>query len=280
MSGNSSTLSKRIIWVIACIAAAYFAVPVILLRFSLDRFLFPEVNGGATHEDRLIDVPVAADRSILIRQYGNARACVIFFPGQHGGISTYERTLFPAFRQAGAAVYALSYPGQDGAQGHNHRGTILKDVAVAIAAISREGSCYPDNAVFAGRSQGATVAVYAAQAIRPKGLLLDGVGLTLTDAIRAAMQRHTLMRPWIVLPLRRLVGANFPIIPIIRSLRPIPVVIFQGTNDQVTPFGEVQAGLARENNVKFFAVNGAGHDDAYLRSQSEYTKQLVDLISR
>jgi hypothetical protein len=63
-------------------------------------------------------VSLAADRSIRIRQYGSSqlRHCVIFFPGQHGGISTYERNLFPTIKQLGITVYALSYPGQDGAQ--------------------------------------------------------------------------------------------------------------------------------------------------------------------
>jgi acetyl esterase/lipase len=237
------------------------------------------VDSGPTHEDRLINVPVAADRSTLIRQYGGARNCVIFFPGQHGGISTYERILFPAIRQAGAAIYALSYPGQDGAQGRSHRATILKDVAVAIAAIGRETSCQPNNAVFVGRSLGASVAVYAAQDTQPKGILLDGVGLTLTDAIHAAIERHTLMRPWVLLPLTRVVQDE-SLVPVIRSLKAIPIVIFQGTNDQVTPFMETQARLAHEDNVRFFAVNGAAHNNAYMLAQDAYTKQLADLMAR
>ena len=141
VAGSPSSLAKRVSVIAGCIAVAYFAVPVILLRFALDRLVFLKVDGGPTHEDRLIDVPVASDRSILIRQYGSARNCAILFPGQHGGISTYERTLFPAIRQTGAAVYALSYPGQDGAQGRSRRDTILKDIAVAISVIGRETSC-------------------------------------------------------------------------------------------------------------------------------------------
>jgi hypothetical protein len=74
VSGSSSSLAKRISVMVGCIAVAYFAAPVLLLRFALDRLIFLQVNGGTTHEDRLIVVPVAADRSILIRQYGQFSA--------------------------------------------------------------------------------------------------------------------------------------------------------------------------------------------------------------
>jgi hypothetical protein len=56
-------------------------------------------------------------------------------------------------------------------------------------------------------------------------------------------------------------------------------VIFQGTNDQVTPFIEAQTALVHEENVRFFAVNGATHSNAYLLLQSEYKKQLADLMA-
>jgi acetyl esterase/lipase len=259
--------------------AAYFATPMLLLRFALDRLVFLQVNGGATHENRLMDIPVSEDRSVRILQYGSSTHCVIFFPGQHGGIATYERTLFPSIRNLGVTVYAMSYPGQDGAQGRAGRATLLRDVAVAIAAISRETTCQPENAIFVGRSMGANVSIYTAQRIRPKGILVDGVAPTLTVAIRAAINRHIVMRPWTILPLRALVQDDFPLVPVIRQLKAIPIVIFQGTSDQVTPFIEAQTALAHEENVRFFAVNGATHGNAYLLLQTEYIKQLADLMA-
>jgi alpha-beta hydrolase superfamily lysophospholipase len=262
------------------ILAVYFATPVLLLRFALDRLVFLQVNGGATHEDRLMDIPVSEDRSVRIRQYGSSTHCVIFFPGQHGDISTYERTLFPSLKKLGVTVYALSYPGQDGAQGRAGRATLIQDVTVAIAAISRETTCQPENAVFVGRSLGANLAIFTAHRVRPKGILVDGVAPTLTVAIRAAINRHIVLWPWNILPLRALVQDDFPLVPVVRSLRSVPIVIFQGTSDQVTPFIEAQTALAHEDNVRFFAVNGATHSNAYLLLQHEYTKQLAGLMAR
>ncbi|MDE2317024.1 MAG: hypothetical protein KGK06_11515, partial [Xanthomonadaceae bacterium] len=106
---------------IAVVAVLYFAVPAALLRWDLDRLVFSAQSQQRTHEGKRFDVAVSPDASVVVRRYGDAgRACAFFLPGQHGGIGSYERTLFPLIREAGADVYAISYPGQDGAKGHAH----------------------------------------------------------------------------------------------------------------------------------------------------------------
>jgi len=265
-----------------CVAVVvYFCTPVLLLCFALDRLIFPQVDGGSTHEDRLIDVPLGGGRSIRIREYGSPGLpnCAIFFPGQHGGISSYERTLFPNIEQSGITVFALSYPGQDGAQGRSNRATLIDDVHSGIAAIGRETSCQPTNSVFIGHSLGASVAIHAAQQVRPKGILLDGVAPTLTIAIQAAFRRRASTQPWNLLPLGLLVKDDF-LLPLIHSLRPIPMVVFQGTNDRVTPFEDAQKALLDQENVQFFAVPDATHNDLYLQAQPQYSKKLAELAAR
>jgi hypothetical protein len=272
--------TRRILLLASCLVAAYFFVPALLLRFALDRFVFPLVEGGVTHEDRLIDVPLAAGRFIRIRQYGNHELphCVIFFPGQHGGISTYEQTLFPNIKKLGVTVYAVSYSGQDGARGRSHSATLTEDVDTALATINHETSCQPVNAVFVGRSLGSAVALVAAQRVRPKGLLLDGVASTLTTVIKAALRRHTATWPWTLLPVQSLVKNDFQLLPIIYSLRPTPIVIFQGMEDQVTPFVETQGTVVGQDNVQLFAIPGATHTNAYLLSMPLYSKKLLELL--
>src|SRR5688500_10433167 len=105
--------TRRILLLVGFVAAVYFLVPVLILGFALERFLCPLVDGGVTHEDRVMEVPLSAGRSIRIRQYGGSELphCAIFFPGSQGGISAYEQTLFPNIEKLGIAVYALSYPG-------------------------------------------------------------------------------------------------------------------------------------------------------------------------
>jgi hypothetical protein len=276
------TSTRRILLLAGCLVAAYLFVPALLLRFALDRFVFPLVDGGVTHEDRLIDVPLAVGRFVRIRQYGGHELphCVIFFPGQHGGISTYEQTLFPNIKKLGIAVYAVSYSGQDGARGRGHSATLVEDVDTALATIDHETSCQPGNAVFVGRSLGSAVALLEAQRVRPKGLLLDGVGPTLTSVIKAALRRHIPTWPWTLLPVQSLVKNNFQLLPIIHSLRPTSIVIFQGTEDQVTPFAETQRTVAGQTNVQFFAIQGATHTNAYLLAMPQYSKKLLELLGQ
>jgi Alpha/beta hydrolase family len=275
-----SNFRRRILLLAGCAVVAYFFVPALLLRFALDRFVFPLVDSGVTHEDRVIDVPLGADRSIRIREYGGRELphCVIFFPGQHGGISTYEQTLFPNIETLGITVYALSYPGQDGARGRSYGAGLIQNVDTALATINHETSCQPGNAVFVGRSLGSVVALLAAQRVRPKGLLLDGVPSTLTTAIKAALRRHIATRPWTLLPVQSLVKNDFQLLPVIHALRPIPIVIFQGMEDQVTPFAETQSTVVGQDNVQFFAIPGATHTHAYLLSMPQYSKKLQELV--
>jgi pimeloyl-ACP methyl ester carboxylesterase len=205
---------------------------------------------------------------------------VIFFPGRGGGVSTYEETLFPSIQKLGITLYAVSYPGQDGAKGRSHSATLLQDVDTALPTVRAETSCDPADSVFVGRSLGATVAIHAAQSIRPKGLLLDGVAPSLTVAVKAEMRRHAATRPWAFLPVRSLVRDNFDLPPLLQTLRSIPVVIFQGTEDDVTPFAEIQAAVAGHDNVRFYAVPGGTHNHVYLAVMPEYLKALSELVMR
>jgi alpha/beta superfamily hydrolase len=260
----------------------YFLTPILLMRFALDQFVFLQVDGGPTHEDRRIDVSLPGDRSIRIRQYGSSHLtrCAIFFPGQHGGISAYERSLFPEIQKLDAALYALSYPGQDGAKGHSRQTSLFGDLDAAMAAINNETSCQPRTSVFVGRSLGANVAIYTAQRVRPKALLLEGVSPTLSIAIRAAVRRHIMTQPWGLLPIRWIVQDDFPLAPVIHSLSPTPIVIFQGTDDQVTPFAETQQAMLGLNNVEFIAVPHATHDHTYQVANLQYSKKLGELFAR
>ena len=273
---------RRLLLLVSGTIAVYFLIPVLLLSFGLDRWLFPVVTGRMTHEDEAIDVPLGAGRSIRVRQYGESELthCVVFFPGRGGGVSTYEEALFPSFQKLGIAVYALSYPGQDGATGRSHSARLLQDVDTALATVRAETSCDPAGSVFVGRSLGATVAVHAAQRIRPKGLLLDGVAPSLTVAVKAEMRRHAATRPWAFLPVRSFVRDNFDLPPPLQALRPIPVVIFQGTEDDVTPFAEIQAAVSGHDNVRFHAVPAGTHNHAYLTVMPEYLKALSELVLR
>jgi alpha-beta hydrolase superfamily lysophospholipase len=250
-------------------------MPALLLRYGLDLFLLKPSSAGSTHEDDRVEIPVAAGRSVLIRRYGMepSEGCVVFFPGQHGGLSDYEKHLIPMLRTADATVYAIAYPGLDGAQGRSTRATLFSDVNRALDVIAGHTPCR-DRTVFVGRSLGASVALFSAARYKPNALILEGVAPTLTSAIQAALRQSVFTHAWTVLPIHRLVGEDYALAPLIETLNPTPVVVVQGTQDSVTPLADLKE-LSGFKNVELIAVEGAAHSNAYLIGHSVFEKKLA-----
>ncbi|MEW9572633.1 alpha/beta hydrolase [Rhodanobacter sp. Si-c] len=273
--------SRNILWIfVAAVVVLYFALPAALLRWSLDRLIFSAQSNGRTHEDQRFDVAVSPGTTVVVRRYGDARqACAFFFPGQHGGIGTYERTLFPLIRGAGADVYAISYPGQDGAQGYSHRDLLPAQLAMAISQVSKAVRCDMGRSVFVGRSLGATVALVEASKFRPRGVLVDGLGADLPSVVRAWISRHPALVGWQMLPVRALLGRpDYAAAPLFGQIPSVPVSVFQGTADTVTPYALARSATLGHSNVTFATVDGATHQDTYLLAGDAYVRSLCLLL--
>ncbi|RDS83537.1 alpha/beta hydrolase [Dyella monticola] len=265
-------------WVVAAAAITlfYFAFPAALLRWNLDRLVFSASPDDQTHEDKRFEWGVAPGTTIVVRRYGEAgHSCVFFFPGQHGGIAGYERTLFPSIRSLGADIYAISYPGQDGARGQSRIDLLPDQVALAISQVSKRGLCNASHSVFIGRSLGATVALVEASRFKPEGLLADGLGAELSQVIRTWIDRHWSLIGWKLLPIRTLVGRQDFSTPLLIEKTPsMPVVVFQGTADEVTPYALVQNLPEGHPNVCLIPVVNASHENAYLLARDAYIENL------
>jgi alpha-beta hydrolase superfamily lysophospholipase len=257
----------------------YFLLPALLRRCAVLRLTYPPHTHDSTHEDQRYDVKIGGHRSVVVRRYGRANAaCVIFFPGQHGGMGTYERTLFPQIESAGAVVYAVSYPGQDGATGESQLRWLADDVAAAIDSVEQSTPCIPAQSVFVGRSLGATVALAEAARFFPRGVLLDGVSPDLSGVVHAWFERHPLARGWNMLPVRTLLADDFALTDIVVKLPATPVVIFQGMADQVTPFEPMRIWTSANPAIRFIPVRGASHENAYLLGRACYLESLKSLL--
>lgn len=274
-------LLKKILWIcVVGVVVLYFALPAALLRWDADRLIFSAQSNDWTHEDQRFDVAVSPEVTVVVRRYGEAgQACAFFFPGQHGGIGTYERMLFPLIRSAGADVYAISYPGQDGAKGHSHRNLLPDQVALAVSQVSKETHCGMGRSVFVGRSLGATVALVEASKFRPKGVLVDGLGADLPSVVRAWIKRHPALVGWQMLPVRELLGRrDYAAALLFRQVPSVPVSVFQGTADTVTPYALARSAAMGHSNVAFTAVDGGTHQDTYLLAGDAYVRSLRLLL--
>ena len=282
--GNARRVSlrlKKILSVfIAGAAVLYSAVPAALLRWNLDQLIFSAQSNDRTHEDKRFDVVVSPEAMIVVRRYGDeGRACAFFFPGQHGGIGTYERTLFPLIRDAGADVYAISYPGQDGAKGRSQLDLLPDQVAMAVSQVSQATHCGMRRSVFVGRSLGATVALVEASKFRPKGVLVDGLGADLSSVVRAWIRRHQALFGWQMLPVRALlVRRDYSAALLFEQIPSVPVSVFQGTADTVTPYALARSATLGHSNVTFTTVDGGTHQDTYQLAGAAYAGSLRLLL--
>jgi Serine aminopeptidase, S33 len=258
---------------IPLIAGLYFGSGAAILHYGLDDILWPRVS---TSEPLPLPTysSLADGTGSVVRAVGPDTArCVVFFPGHSGGFGRYAHDLFPSLNSAGLQVWAISYPGQDGAIGKARRAAVLSDVQRLLVPISSH--CPREHTVFVGRSLGANIAAIAAVDWQPRGLVLEGASASLAAAVRHALARHWYTRMLEVLPIDALVAPDFPLSASVAHFGPRRTTLFQGQFDEVAPPADVEE--LGPLGVTVHIVAGATHTNAYqLAGQTFYV--AVDAI--
>lgn len=257
---------------------AYFSVAAYAIHFGMDRLLFPPTADPQTMQMRsAFAVANTAGDELLIRRYGRMqRGCAVFFPGQHGSIAAYQRQLFPRLAAAGLEVFALSYPGQDGASGRTHLDDIEQLAQRALVTI--ESSCSMDKTVFFGRSLGAMLAANAAKTRHPAGLVLEGAAPLLSTAVRTRLRSQWLLAALTVLPIERLLPHDYSLSDALNGSASMPVAIFQGTADVQAPLSDLLAMAVPPGKVQIIPVEGGTHSDAYLLGLDLIAATVVHML--
>lgn len=242
MSDADHRMSARtLLFSIAALVLLYFGVGACVLRFALDPFVLPHVGNSVPAAAPLFLRTSSDDGNVMsVRRHGTAKlGCVVFFPGQHGMVSAYQKQLFPDFSAQGIGVLAVAYPGQDGASGTAHLVQILALATQVIA--TAEARCPNHRVVIYGRSLGAMVAAYVAGRSHPAGLILDSAAPSLSSAIRTRLRSRWYLAPMAVLPVSHLVAHDYSLAEALSNMRSVPAVVFQGTADTQTPLPALQA---------------------------------------
>lgn len=280
---DRGSLYRKLTWFFATIGAvivAYFAVPSLVLLVGINAIMLPSVPARKFLETRHDTVTVGGDREVLIRQFGRfpTRNCVLFFPGQHGNIEAYEDNLYRLLNFPFSTTFAMTYPGQDGAGGSASLDTLSEDMAKAIRFLVHNGRCDMRNTIFVGRSFGASVAIIEAAAFHPHSVLVDGLSPDLPSAVRTWMRRRPITRMWQWLPLEHLLPSVGDVRKALDGWRDTPIVVFQGTDDRVTPFDDAKALMAGRPYVQFIPVEGAGHDTTYVVGKDAYRSVFISML--
>ena len=263
-------------FVVACVAAA-----AILLRFDLDGLLFaqgppPAASSAFTQAFRL---PGHDGAALIVRRFDRAVAqsrqgCVVYFPGHQGGLDRYANELFPDFEKAGLVVYAVAYPGQDGAPGRARIDDVQALAATAVATVI--GICGRAHTVVMGRSLGAMIAAYAAGSTSPGGLVMESASPSLGAGIRGALRERWFLRPLTLLPIERFVAHDFSLAEALPS--GLHAAVFQGDADARTPLADFRSDPGAPERLPIIVVAGGTHADTLQRARQAMIATALGMI--
>jgi len=198
---------------------------------------------------------------------------VVFFPGQHGATAGYS---FANYTAAGLAVFAIAYPGQDGASGRTELSEIEDLVDRAIATVGN--TCSLNRTVFVGVSLGAMLAAYASRSTKPAGLVLLSAAPSLSVAIRVRLRSHWALAPLSLLPLRTLLTHDYSLVESLRQSPSNQVVIFQGTHDEQTPIELLHGPDVLLTSVRLIGVPGGTHSTTFVLSQKAQLSTILKML--
>ena len=268
---------RTLLLTVAACVLLYFVVGAYLLRFALEPLVLPHLAPAAnTTAPLFLRIRGDDGNAMLVRRYGTAKVgCVVFFPGQHGLISAYEKNLFPAFSAQGIAVLAVAYPGQNGAPGTPHLSEIL--VLAAQVAASAHATCPGHRVVLYGRSLGSMVAAYAAGRSHPAGLILESAAPSFSSAIRLRLNARWYLAPLALLPVSRLLAHDYSLAEALSSVLDVPTVAFQGAADSETPLSVLRA-AGVPGSVRLVVVSGGTHATTYLLARDRIIQATLSML--
>lgn len=201
-----------------------------------------------------------------------------FFPGQHGNEPRYERTLFPSYLAEGISVFAVVYPGQDGAAGRGTTNEIKSFARQALRMVAR--TCSPEKTVLVGRSLGSMIAAYASMDSAVAGLVLEGASPTLSAAIRMRLLSKSWLTPLSHLPIESLLSTDFSIGEALSHRTNLPIVLIQGEKDILAPIAALQRSDVLPPGTHIIEVRGGTHANSYILAPRAHVDAVLEILHR
>jgi hypothetical protein len=197
------------------------------------------------------------------------RAQVVYFHGNGGNLSVWSDILIETHRR-GFSVLAVDYRGYGLSSGSpSERGLYLD--AEATLAVFHERLRRPGApVVYWGRSLGTAVAAFAASRRRPDGVVLEA-------GFRDA---RTLTRDYPILWVFSWFSSyRFSTAGWLRGVR-VPALVMHGTSDGVVSYRQGQWLFeSLEGDKRFFAIEGADHNDARAPDAEGYWRAVNQFVS-
>ena len=268
---------RALLITVATFVLVYFAAGACLLRFALEPLVLPHVASSTRATAPLfLRISGADGNAMLVRRHATPTVgCVVFFPGQHGLISAYEKHLFPGFSAQGIAVLAVAYPGQNGASGTPHLPEIVALATQVVA--SAQATCPGHRVVVYGRSLGSMVAAYVAARSHPAGLILESAAPSVSSAIRVRLNSRWYLAPMALLPVSGLLAHDYSLAEALSNMRDVPAVVFQGAEDSRTPLAALRA-AGVPDNLRLVVVAGGTHSNTDLLARERMMRMALSML--
>jgi len=198
-----------------------------------------------------------------------ARWTVLLSHGNAGNIShRLDRTLFLQTR-LGASVLLYDYRGYGRSEGSPDEPGTYRDARAAYRYLVERRRVPPERLVLFGESLGSAVSLDLALAHPAAALILEAPFTSVP-----AMARTT-----IFFPLAPFVRTRYDNLEKVGRLQ-MPLLVLQGDHDEVVPFAQGRRLFeAAPGPKRFFAIPGAGHNDAFLVGGDAYWQTIADFLA-
>jgi len=247
------------------------------LRFYMTRLIFREAMTVPTGWDEEILVSAPSEAATKLYRYGDdVNGCVVFFPGQHGFLPRYKEEIFAQFQQRRVSVFALVYPAEASRQPLSQTmEAVVEAVDVALK------NCRSRKVLLVGRSLGSMVAAYTSVKVQTQvsGLLLEGVSPSLSTAIHAKLSMHWMLKPLNWMPVHSILQHDYSLTEALNKLNGVPVVIFQGSEDELAPATILQEDRDLVRHAKLNVIEGGRHSDTYLLAGSAFWDCAMTMLA-
>ena len=239
----------------------------------LDRYFvyFPEReivmtpgNVGLQYEDVFIS---ASDGARLHGWFvpGESDLTLLWFHGNAGNISRRVENITLLHERLGANIFIFDYRGYGRSEGSPSEAGIYLDAEAAIEYLRSRQDVEDDKLVLFGRSLGGAVAIEMAARHSVCAMIVES---TFTSVKAMARSAYPILSA--LFPVGAVLHSKYDSLSRIKDVRN-PLIVMHGDQDEIVPFEMGQELYDAANEPKrFYAIEGAGHNDTYIAGGNAY----------
>ena len=201
---------------------------------------------------------------------GPGDTTLVWFHGNAGNISHRVDNLAELHRRLGVNVFILDYLGYGKSSGRPSEKGMYLDAEAALLYLRARPDVDGQRLVLFGRSMGCAVAADAATKGEVYAVILESP----FTSVRAMARRHYPL----LFPISLLLRTKLDCLAKVKDIRS-PIMVLHGDQDDIVPFSMGRELFEAASPPKrFYAIEGAGHNDTYAVGGAAYYDALASFL--